>query len=55
MSHKKFEYMKVSTSSQMYDDNMNEYGKEGWELVGCMVIDDIITPYVYIFKRELLW
>ena len=52
MNHKKFEYIKVLCGSLMYDDHMNEKGKEGWEMVGCMNIDDKMTPYIYIFKRE---
>ena len=50
---KKFEYkvIQYNFSPNSEEDILNEYGKEGWEMVGVSPIGT--TGRIYILKREL--
>jgi hypothetical protein len=47
---KKFEYTKTTKYEELSEKELNEWGKNGWELVH---FNHFISFY-YIFKRELL-
>lgn len=57
---KKFEYMtrKMSIHDMLLNYNLNELGKEGWELVNTIVpknVDflDTCNLIYFVFKREI--
>ena len=53
---KKFEYNQLYISFKSDGTNhleqLNIFGKEGWELTSCVKVD--IDNILYIFKREIL-
>lgn len=51
---KKFEYRKFESSGPMSLSMMNALGEDGWELVSEHKIDNDLTPWVQIFKKEYL-
>jgi hypothetical protein len=50
----KFEYLRIEENrlSQLLDENLNELGNQGWELV-CAVKEHRSTSVNFIFKRAL--
>ena len=51
---KKFEYMRLvyHISYNRIDGVLNDYGKNGWELCGMVVLLNELS--IYIFKREVV-
>lgn len=51
---KRWEY-KTDSLSGMYGHILNEYGKDGWELVSMAYVrDNLRYPFVVVFKREIV-
>lgn len=46
---KTFEYLSVETDSRLYDNKLNNYGADGWELINLYVE---CGWRLYTFKRE---
>ena len=46
---KKFEYKRVDEFNKMSSNELDEYGKDGWEL--CGIINEFYQTYY--FKREI--
>lgn len=47
-----FEYKVSQRNRVMGSVTMNEFGKEGWELISVITLEDGLYPFVYTFKRE---
>ncbi len=50
----KWEYRIISATGCLDEDQLNDFGKGGWELVTIIVTDQDVNPeltHVHVFKR----